>query len=682
MLALLCFVASLTLSGAAATAWLGSIATGTSREGAATDATGPVEAIASSVFVATSLGVAFDWLLSPLRAIRPAWLLVVSGLAAVASLAFARGQMRTDGLVLASVRSLGLAVRRIRPLDALLIGAPILAWLVFITWRGSVTLALSHDALSYHLPRAVDVVRHGGWRYLPVEDFRLAWFPSNYELMLADVIALTGSDRATPLVAIGNYASAVLLFAAWGERHWGGGARGWLGALLWAGTPLALLHSGGHKNDLLMMECILATALWGARWVVEGSLSALVLTGVACGMSLGTKATGAFAAFALLFVFAPFGLVKRLRETLSSPARLVTFLAAGGAIALLTGVAPIVAHAIHPRMPTDLGMSADEMARVNITPTYGEWSNLWRFPALLWLRAFSNDPMTVFVPWRDARWFWPKDELYFSDFGVVVSSLALLVPIGIAARRRPTVDPCHRREHAAASLYLLAMTALVLPIRYRIDGAFDSYPRYVLFLPLLIADWGAVALLERYRSERAAATATRLTLFGAAVALLGEGFVVARDDHFAPLDYLQFLLRNPGDRSLAIEGEHAAQRLDAVAGPYDRVAVGGGFGAWIYPAYGAGLTRDVTVLPVVPSERSRVLGEVDWVVIDRAWPIAWGAPDLTDMGRVHELMFHGALSAEDLAFFSAMAHDSRFTAAFVDLARGQAIFRRKEPRAP
>ncbi len=678
------FLLCLFVAGAAATAWLWS------REPVESGAVGALEATGSWVLVTMSLAVAINWVLSPLHAIRAPFLIGTAIALAAAASVYLRAQARLDGPAARTLRSVFGGEVRVGRLTVAAVAAPLACWVAFITWRGTITPVLSHDGLAYHMPRAVDVHRTGGWRYLPVEDFRLSWFPADYELLLADVLALTGSEHATSLVSVLLYLAAFLLCASWGERRWGGGARAWIGALLWGSTPLALLHSGGHKNDVMMMICTVSLALWGARWVVRGGVAPLVLAVLAATLGIGTKANGAFAIPATLIAFVPFGLFPRLRSTLATPRKVAAFGAGSVAALLLLGITPLLVHLEHPHLASDMGMSPAEMASTNITPTYDGLRNLWRFPVFVWLRAFSNHPLTVDVPWLHTDWFWPKYELYFSDYGVAASSLALLVPVALLlALRWPrsravaelTLDErATRRERWAASIYLGASCILVLLMRYKIDGAFNSYARYMFFLPLLIADGGLILLLERVPAPRAQQIARGVTVAALSAFFFYEAETVGENDAFAPVKYVKHAMEDHDTRDLSIGVfARAGQVVDHIAGPNDRIAFEGDFGAWIYPAYGRGLTRPVDVLPLQAEARLPLVDAADWVVIDRFWAICWGSPTFYDMSDAYENLDRGLLSAHDVVFYNQMVRDPRFAVFYRDLTHAQVVFRRRPP---
>jgi len=82
----------------------------------------------------------------------------------------------------------------------LLIALPLIAWTGYILWRGAVLPPDSHDALAYHLPKAVLMMKAHGFEYFSAPDERISNLPANYELLLADVLILTGRVHIKRLV--------------------------------------------------------------------------------------------------------------------------------------------------------------------------------------------------------------------------------------------------------------------------------------------------------------------------------------------------------------------------------------------------------------------------------------------------------------------------------------------------
>jgi hypothetical protein len=112
-----------------------------------------------------------------------------------------------------------------------------------------------------------------------------------------------------------------------------------------------------------------------------------------------------------------------------------------------------------------------------------------------------------------------------------------------------------------------------------------------------------------------------------------------------------------------------------MAGPNDTIAVDGSFDTWIYPAYGAKLTRNVVLLPE-PAAPDAIPPAASWVMIDRSWAIVWQNPKMTDTGKAWKYLGKGQPSADDVRLLNALLHDPHWR--LVDYNRGSnnAVFRR------
>jgi hypothetical protein len=269
------------------------------------------------------------------------------------------------------------------------------------------------------------------------------------------------------------------------------------------------------------------------------------------------------------------------------------------------------------------------------------------------------------------RWFWPRFEPFYSDFGAAWSVLLPVFPVGalVLWRQRRGAPP----ERLAATLFLCAVAALTLPTRYRVDGTLNSFPRYLMFLPLVMADVALVPLVvlasERFRG---AVTRALIVVFGALS--IWNQTRVGGQDLFAPVAYLKHIIRTPDFRDPAFEGR-ASVAVDYFVGPRDRVAIDGDFGAWIYPAYGRGLTRQVEVLPYDDAARLEGARRADWVAIDRYWSICWGAPDFQDM--MHIRIRKGAPTPRDVTVLAALDRDPQFKLVWSEPSMGQFLYKRR-----
>ncbi|MEY2549592.1 MAG: hypothetical protein QOD64_2174 [Verrucomicrobiota bacterium] len=628
------------------------------------DPPGIFERAASGVIAGVALWMAANWILAIAHLLTFTSLMIVTvafGAAAAATLWRHRGAFH-----LPVFRGVSLAM------------LPVVLWVVFILWRGAIVPTLSHDALSYHLPKAVMIMRAHGYQTFQAADQRIVTLPANYELLLADVLILSGTDRLTEWLSTIAYLAMLILTGAFAERWWRAGWPASVPAVLAvAATPLFLLHSGADKNDLMTAFFCGTTLLWGARWFARGGRMPLLLAITSAALAIGTKPNGAAVAVCL----APFMLVRLVRAWRSTTYRDIAATLAGGALAfLLLGGAFYIFAAASRVSPIGVQLGQRSGDRTE-TVTYGDWQNLWQVPYLALAEPFSRNDSAVWVPWRHAWWFWPRYEIYFSNAGPLFTVLVLLLPIAIAKLRRRG-DGAATSERNVASIAAAIALIIVLPAAMRPLGFFaGAFIRYCAFVIPIVVCWTVVPACQYLgaaeRHHRLAVIVTAgLVLFFAV-----EAVDNAVNDNFAPLDYVLRMRADPGSRKIYFGALRAASVVDGIAGPNDTVAVDGAFGTWVYPAYGSHLTRNVVYLTRQSTPDSIPLS-ARWVMIDRLWNVTWSNPNFTDMGKFWEYIGHGTPSAEDVRLFSLLLHDARFRLIFYQPRGNQAVFWRVGPLSP
>ncbi|PYQ48540.1 MAG: hypothetical protein DMF59_15775 [Acidobacteria bacterium] len=170
------------------------------------------------------------------------------------------------------------ALRRLRlpKIDTftLVMLVPIALWIAYILWRGVILPPDNHDALAYHLPKAAFIAQTHGYGYFVTGDPRVTVLPANYELLLSDVMILTGTDHITEWLNTLFYVLFLIATGAAIERWFGPGPQVAASVIATAATPVLLLHSGADKNDLMTCFFAVAALLFGARWVVQGNETA------------------------------------------------------------------------------------------------------------------------------------------------------------------------------------------------------------------------------------------------------------------------------------------------------------------------------------------------------------------------------------------------------------------------
>lgn len=622
-----------------------------------------LERLAAGAVLGCAIWIAANWILALTGLLVPAALWVCSGLCILAALAVL---LRVRGEL---IRALTVEYE-LRPLLAF---TPLAGWIVYVLWRGSVLPPANHDALAYHLPKAVLMMRAEGFRIFEAPDHRITSFPFNYELLLADVLMLTRSDRLTEWIGTATFLLLLLTTAALAQRWWRPSMTSIVATVLaTASAPILILHSGADKNDLMTLWLSLAALLWGSRWFAEGGRVSLLLTMIAVVLAVGTKGTAAAVGFAL----APIMALRFFRELKGGRAGLRSaggIAIAAAAIFVLCGGVPYIANYVAASTAGRSGLASGSAEAMNIQ--YGDWNNLWQVPYLLLTIPFSTDTNSVWIPWRQEPWFWPHFEIFFSHWGRLLSVLSLLLPIAIPGWRREGAVS----ERRAASIAALLAAAIMLPTQLRPLGFFGAFARYIGFLVPIIVCWTIPPLSEA--AGRRWKMVPALLLAAVSVVFTLEAGICAVHDRFAPLDYALFASEHPGTRFVWFSPMRAGSIVDRIAPPDDTIGVDGAFDTWVYPAYGKDLTREVVFLPqgIDPDD---IPETVDWVIIDRSWNALWSHPDFTDLGKM-KYIGRGTPTPEDVHLFNALSRDPRFEIVYRLEVANQAIFRRRTaPRPP
>ena len=524
---------------------------------------------------------------------------------------------------------------------------PVALWLAFLLWRAGIVPPLSHDALAYHLPRAVLWIREHGFTYfdLPV-DARMTILPANYELLLADVILLGNGDQWTELIAIFFYVAFVIACGALVQRWWGGASPAV--ALLCAAVPVLLLHAGADKNDTMTAFLMVSAMVWAGRWITARDAGALLLCVIALAATIGTKPQGLMLALAL----APILLFRRAQTGVSA-LRLGAILA--GAFLLLGGVF-YVAKFMNDR-------TVDSFVR------YDDWENLWQAPWVLLTAPFSPSQHELYVPWEDRPWFWKRDEIYFSHLGVPFAICAVLMPVALWLFRSDVRD--RARERIATSVAALATLLMMLPVRDvpMPHGVYVvALPRYVLFIVPIVFGLTIAPALARLSPRQ-----TQIVSWVFAAWFVHQAVNAAINDRFVPIEYVTWARERPGTRVVPFDPRRASTIADRLAGPDDAIAFDAGYAAWIHPAFGAGLRRPVTFL----ARAEPVPDGAKWVIVDRSFPSIWQHKDFRDISQWEDYLGRGVPRPEDLERIRELARDPRFELVYHRGPLAEAVFRRR-----
>jgi hypothetical protein len=511
----------------------------------------------------------------------------------------------------------------------------LLLWIGFIMWRGWLLPPVSHDALAYHLPKAVLFERAAGFEPLSFLDPRVSTIPANYEMLLADAIVLQQRDTITEWISTLFYALFVIACAGMAERWWKSSATAV--ALFAAGVPVALLHSGTHKNDLMTAFFMVAALVASGRFISEKDQPSLLIAAASFAAAIGSKPQAA----ALAACIAPVILWR-------AKARQIVIAAVFSVAALLLlGGAVFISNQIHQQP------NPQQLIQ------YGDWSNLWQAPYVLLAGPFAPHANEIPVPWADHAWFWRRYEVFFSHLGIPFALSAIATPFVMFALRKRAPFEAFAVTAAAFVAFLI-----MLPVNFQPHGMYAiSLPRYALFIVPIVFGW----TVPRTRVSVAYVLAI--------IALLVYGIDTAKNDAFAPWDYVQWVRAHPGTRQVPFDPYRAAEVVDRHAGPRDRIALDAAFGTWIHPAFGAELSRPVDFIP--PGFGPPLIREdADWVVIDRQWNILWQHPEFRDLSQARSFLVRGKPSAADTRVLRYLQADKRFRLVFYNPAWNQAVFQR------
>ena len=609
---------------------------------------GLFERTTTASVIAAALWFGSTWALALLHQLTMTALVVRAVIAAIVAVVVSRHRLRgINQHVTIDRRTLGILAIAV---------LPILAWTDFMFWRGAIIPPVSHDALSYHLPRAVLFARSHGFRYLTELEARERNIPANYEILLAEFVVTQHSDTYTEWPSTVFYVLFVIACGALAERWWGRRLLPLLVMMMFvAGIPVLLLHSGAHKNDLMVAFFTVAAMVFAGRWWRDAHRGALLLLIASMAMAVGTKPQAAgFAVFIAPFVL--YRMVKCLR-----PRVIAGVIAFSLAAFLLLGGAVYVANIVEQH-----ALFGKDTTNSNII-TYGDWKNLWQGPYVLLAAPFSSDGRALAVPWEAHSWFWRRYEIYFSHLGIPFALCAIAAPLAaLRLRRSASHSECLVITFAAIAAFIL-----MLPVLFRPHGFYlISLPRYALFIVPIVFGWTVAPLAARI-PERAA----EALLVVAALSFVAYGVSNAVNDRFASLDFVLWAREHPGTRTIPFDPDRAASVADRLAGPNDTIAIDASYASWIQPVFGAGLTRPVIFIP--PGDGPPVIPkEAQWVAIDRSWSIIWEASGLRDLSQAEGMISHGTPSEDDLRVARAVVADPHFKLVYAQIGRNQLVFRR------
>ena len=597
--------------------------------------TTPLERVTAAIVIGAGSWIGVNWILALTHTFTRATLLIALAMFVIAAVILLPRYFRLPKASLFTI--------------AVLI--PLALWVAFVCWRGVLLPPDNHDALAYHFPKAVFIAENHGYGYFVTGDPRVTVLPANYELLLADVLVLTGTDHITEWINTFFYLSFLIATGASIERWFGSRPAVVATIIATAATPVLLLHSGADKNDLMTCFFCICALLWGAGWYVHGGTRPWVLTVASMVLAGGTKPHAA----AVLAGLAPFLIAGAIRHRPSLRNVAYTIMFAIAAFAVGGGAVYAV----------NFSHAHDKASAIGTTPNfigYGDWANWYRVPYMLLAEPFSREPLGVYVPWLHQWWFWPRYELFFSGYGPLFTILVVIIPYCVY-RFRDRID-----ERFAFAVAALIAAFLTMPLQFRPLGFFGGLPRFIAFVIPAVMGYSIAPFFAHVPLRTA-----KLLIVALAVYFSYEAFQCGYRDRFSPWIYVRRAMREHV-RWVWISPWRAGNALDRIAGAHDVVAVDCSFDTWIYLAMGEYHTRRLEFLK---AGAVQIPSDAQWVMVDRTWNLIWGDPRLTDMSQAFAAMFAWKPTVEDTRVIRALWNDPHWKLVYYRPRLNQAIFQRR-----
>lgn len=302
--------------------------------------------------------------------------------------------------------------------------------------RALVSPPLAWDALTYHLPRAVEWVQHQRFTPLPGPDAATyySYFPPFGDVVLAWALAATGSDAW--LFAVGAWSWIGVAGGAYALARTLGAPTSAAGAAAFAGASLPAVSGYVSANyvDNLALATLLGALTFALRLAANWSRTDALACGLALGLLLGTKSSG----LPLVAIVAGWIAIGAAKARTSKAARSCA-LAALAAVAI--AAPPFVTAAIdtgNPLYPIDLSLGA-----------------FVRLPGHPQLTAMMESGQIDWTAVRDSVFGWRPAAPAFDVLGLGPGALLLPV-LAILGMRRVT----HVPRASVALLLLVALSAV------------------------------------------------------------------------------------------------------------------------------------------------------------------------------------------------------------------------------
>ena len=171
-----------------------------------------------------------------------------------------------------------------------------------LAWQLLVALVLppfAFDGITYHLTMVATWLREGNVEPTPLS-LCCAYYPANSELMFAWPVLFLGTDTVVDTVQIGFVVLGALAVAGITRSAGLPASCATAAAGLFAVTPIVLAQASTNYADVIVAACALAALHALLRFAATGAPPRLLVAGLAAGLLLGMKGTGAVWAAALL----------------------------------------------------------------------------------------------------------------------------------------------------------------------------------------------------------------------------------------------------------------------------------------------------------------------------------------------------------------------------------------------
>jgi Dolichyl-phosphate-mannose-protein mannosyltransferase len=227
------------------------------------------------------------------------------------------------------------------------------------------------DATSYHLPLAMDLVRHQGLVYNPFA--RYSFFPQANEALFAVIMFMTGNQVAASALEFSVLAAVVLLLPSWFVAAGRRVEAGLVAALLVLASPEVIFTATTAYVDTWTLSFVLVGTLVALDAVQHRAalLPALAIAGAMVGEAAATKYTGAV-----------FGLVGLLGALVASDRAVLSWKAPA---AVAAGLAVIAA----PWYAWTLHATGDPIYPLG-TSVFGNRKGLWTTDELQWQKLVAR----------------------------------------------------------------------------------------------------------------------------------------------------------------------------------------------------------------------------------------------------------------------------------------------------